>query len=145
MRSALLTACWTGAETIYVENLDFPQWTPRHPLADPDGSLVAWSSADQYKLTSHRRVVRDIYKTYVSRHPRTIHWRDDDPRVAIMRLPDGRRGRFPAGQDRGEPASRNRLLVNRDMPLDEPASEWLHVWSILTHGTAAPGGETTAR
>jgi hypothetical protein len=59
--------------------------------------------------------------------------------VAIIRLPDGGWGQFAPGPGRGEPASRNRLLGNRDMPLDDAASEWLHVWPILTHGAARPG------
>lgn len=139
LRSALLTAYWLGAETIYVENFDMPKWSLRHPQADPEGSLVAWSSTDQYKLTRHGRIVRDFYKDYVPRNPRTIRWQDYDPRVAIIRLPDGGWGQFEPGSGRGEPASRNRLLGNRDMPLDEPASEWLYVWPILTHGASRPG------
>ncbi len=139
LRSALLMAYWLGAETIYVENLDHHGWKKRHPQADPDGSLLLWSGADKYELTKHGRVVCDFYKEYVPKNPRTINWRDYRPRVAIIRLPDGGWGQFSADAGRGEPASRNRLLGNREMPLDEPASEWLHVWPILTHGAARPG------
>jgi len=139
LRSALLTAYWLGAETIYVENLDFHKHSPRHPQADPEGSLVVWSREDQYKLTSHGRIVRDFYKNYVPRNPRRIRWQDYDPRVAIIRLPDGGWGQVGAGPGHGESPSRNRLLGNREMPLDEPASEWLHIWPILTHGVARPG------
>jgi hypothetical protein len=129
----LLTAYWLGAETIYVENLDFQEWKPRHPLAAPKGSLLLWTDPDHYELTPHGQVVRDFYRNYVPQHPRTIRWQDYDPRVAIIRLPDG-----GWGQTNGS-ASRNRLLGNRGMPLDEPASEWLYVWPILTHGVARPG------
>lgn len=139
LRSSLLMAYWLGAETIYVENLDHHGWKKRHPEADPDGSLLLWSGADKYELTKHGRVVRDFYKEYVSKNPRTINWRDYRPRVAIIRLPDGGWGQFGPGSGQGEPASRNRLLGNREMPLDEPASEWLHVWPILTHGAARSG------
>ena len=70
-------------------------------------------------------------------HPRRVDWRDYRPRLAIVRLPDGGWGQFsavPGGH--GEAASRNRLLGNREHPLDEAACEWLRVWPILTHGVA---------
>jgi hypothetical protein len=134
LRSALLMAYWLGAETIYVENLDFQQWKPRHPLAAPTGSLVAWADPEHFEITPHGRVAREFYREYVPQHPRTIRWQDYDPRVAIIRLPDG-----GWGQPNDQVASRNRLLGNRDLPLDGPASEWLYVWPILTHGTARPG------
>lgn len=134
LRSALLMAYWLGAETIYVENLDFHKWTPRHPLAAPTGSLLSWTDPEHFEVTPHGRVVREMYRDYVPQHPRPIRWQDYDPRVAIIRLPDG-----GWGQPNGKVASRNRLLGNRDMPLDVAASEWLYVWPILTHGSARPG------
>ena len=140
LRSALLMAYWLGAETIYVENLDMPKWSPRHPQADPEGSLLRWSSETQYELTKHGRVVREFYKEYVPQHPRMIDWRDYDPRVAIIRLPDGGWGQsVPPPNDKVELASRNRLLGNRDMPMDTAAAEWLQVWPILTHGAVRAG------
>jgi hypothetical protein len=137
MRSAMMMGYWLGAENVYVENFDFPRWSPRHPLADPEGSLVRWSNADECALTRHGRVFREFAKEYVPAHPRPIDWRDYDPRVAIIRLPDGGWGQFTPKE--GELESRNRLLGNRDMPLDETAAEWLQVWPILTHGVARPG------
>jgi len=137
LRSALLMAYWLGAEMIYVENLDFHKWSPRHPEADPEGSLLRWTSPERYEVTSHGRVVREFYSEYVPKNPRPIDWREYDPRVAIIRLPDGGWGQYDAV------ASRNRLLGNRDMPLDEPASEWLHVWPILTHGVVLAGAIST--
>ncbi len=142
LRSALLMGYWLGAETLYVENLDFHEWTPRHPQAAPQGSLVRWSNADAYELTPHGRVVRDFYKDYVPANPRTIDWRDYDPRVAIIRLPDGGWGQYE--REHGEVESRNRLLGNRDMPLDAPAGEWLQVWPVLTHGKVRPGAISSA-
>ncbi|GMU23820.1 MAG: hypothetical protein AMXMBFR13_38980 [Phycisphaerae bacterium] len=139
LRSALLLGYWLGAETVYVENLDFPKWTKRHPLAELEGSLIAWSSPEEYRLTAYGEVVREFYREYVPAHPRAIGWQNYDPRVAIIRLPDGGWGQFSPEPGPGEVESRNRLLGNRDMPLDEPASEWLHVWPILTHGVARPG------
>lgn len=140
LRSALLMGYWLGAETLYVENFDFHKWSARHPEADPEGSLVRWTGADTYEVTRHGRVVREFYKEYVAKHPRTIDWREYDPRVAIIRLPDGGWGQSaPPPNDKVELASRNRLLGNRDMPLDAAASEWLHVWPILTHGAVRPG------
>ncbi len=137
MRSALMFGYWLGAENLYVENLDFHQWSPRHPQASPEGSLIRWSSAETCEFTAHGKVYRAFAKEYLPAHPRAIDWRDYDPRVAIIRLPDGGWGQFTPPQ--GEVESRNRLLGNRDMPLDEPASEWLYVWPILTHGAARPG------
>ena len=134
LRSALLMAYWLGAETIYVENLDFHQWKPRHPLAAPTGSLLSWKDAEHYEITPHGRVMQETYREYIPQHPRSIRWQDYDPRVAIIRLPDG-----GWGQPNDQVASRNRLLGNREMPLDAPASEWLYVWPILTHGVARPG------
>jgi len=134
LRSALLMAYWLGAETIYVENLDFHKWKPRHLLAAPNGSLLAWTDPEHYVITPHGRVVREVYRDYVPNHPRMIRWQDYDPRVAIIRLPDG-----GWGQAGNNTASRNRLLGNREMPLDAAASEWLYVWPILTHGSARPG------
>lgn len=134
LRSALLMAYWLGAETIYVENLDFHEWQPRHPSAAPKGSLLMWLDPEHYEITPHGRVVREIFRDYIPTHPRTIRWQDYDPRVAIIRLPDG-----GWGQPNDNVASRNRLLGNREMPLDAAASEWLDVWPILTHGRARPG------
>jgi hypothetical protein len=135
----LLMAYWLGAETIYVENLDFHKWTPRHPQAAPTGSLLAWRDPDHYDITPHGQVVREMYREYVQQHPRSIRWQDYDPRVAIIRLPDG-----GWGQPDDRTASRNRLLGNREMPLDAAASEWLYVWPVLTHGAARPGAISTA-
>ncbi len=137
LRSALLMAYWLGAETIYVENLDFHEWQPRHAEASPKGSLLMWTDPEHYEITPHGRVVRDFYRDYVPRHPRTIRWQEYDPRVAIIRLPDG-----GWGQPGNGTPSRNRLLGNREMPLDAPASEWLYVWPTLTHGSARPGAIT---
>ncbi len=139
LRSALLMGYWLGAETLYVENVDFHEWTPRHPEADAKGSLVRWSSPEEYELTAHGQVFRSFVRKYLTERPRTNRWQEYDPRVAIIRLPDGGWGQFGAGPGHGESESRNRLLGNREMPLDEIASEWLHVWPILTHGAAKPG------
>lgn len=136
LRSALLMGYWLGSEIIYVENLDYYQI---HDNVDPDGSLIAWSDPWNYTLTAYGRVFRDFAKDYVPAHPRAIRWQDYDPRVAIIRLPDGGWGQYSAGPGHPESEARNRLLGNREMPLDQPASEWLHVWPILTHGAARPG------
>ena len=138
LRSALLAGYWLRAEVVYVENLDFNKWSPRHPAAEKEGSLVHWTSPEEYQLTVHGRVFRDFAREYVPANPRPIRWQDYDPKVAIIRLPDGGWGQFtPAGG--GELESRNRLLGNRDHPMDDPAGEWLEVWPILTHGAARRG------
>jgi len=143
LRSALMMGYWLGAERLYVENLDYHGKEPRHPGTSPKGSLLAWRDTEHYELTNHGRVVQDFFKAYVPAHPRTTHWREYDPKVAIIRLPDGGWGQFSEGPGHGEAASRNRLLGNREMPLDEAASEWLQVWPILTHGKAHAGAIST--
>lgn len=151
LRSALLMAYWLGAEQIYVENVDYmglPKGgvvagpASRHPEAGERGSLLAWDDPDTFSLTRYGEVYRDFAKRYVPAHPRTVDWRTYRPKVAIVRLPDGGWGQFDAGDrpvPHGEASSRNRLLGNREMPLDAAASEWLLVWPILTHGVVKAG------
>ena len=132
LRSALMMGYWLGADALYVENLDFPTWQNRHPLAPPKGSLIAWNDDGSYEMTSYGEVVREFYTRYVPAHPRDHSWRDYRPRVAIIRLPDGAWGQ------RGT-MFRDRLLGNPDHPMDEISAEWLDIWPILTHGVARPG------
>ncbi len=143
LRSALMMGYWLGAERLYVENLDYHGKEPRYPQASPAGSLLTWRDTQHYELTNHGRIVQDFFKNYVPAHHRYINWREYDPKVAVIRLPDGGWGQFFEGPGHGEAASRNRLLGNREMPLDKAASEWLQVWSILTHGKTLPGAIST--
>lgn len=135
LRSALMMGYWLGADTLYVENLDFPDWKLRHPLAPAHGSLILWNKDGSYEVTPYGEVVRDFYTRYVPSHPRKYSWRDYRPRVAIVRLPDGGCGQ------RGT-IYRDRLLGNADHPMDDISAEWLDVWPILTHGVARPGANT---
>ena len=89
-------------------------------------------------MTPYGAVVRDFAKQYVPAHPRPITWRDYKPRVAIVRFPDGGWGQYGDDIKTGCP-SRNRLLGNREHPMDAEAAEWLQVWSILTHSVTRPG------
>jgi hypothetical protein len=148
LRSALLMGYWLGAECVYVENLDYPgrlkggaaaEPGPMHPEAEPGGSLLIWEDANTYRLTPYGEVYRWFARDYLPKQSRTVDWRTYRPRVAIIRLPDGGWGQFGDETGSVEAASRNRLLGNREMPLDEPASEWLHVWPILTHGVLRAG------
>lgn len=132
LRSALLMGYWLGADALYVENLDFGDWKPRHPEAPPRGSLIEWKDENHYELTSYGEVVREFYREYVPSHPRKVSWRDYRPRVAIIRLPDGAWGQSGS-------SLRDRLLGNREHPMDDISAEWLHVWPILTHGVARDG------
>ncbi len=147
LHSALMMGYWLGAERLYVENLDYHGKEPRHPEASPMGSLLAWSGTEPlsstYTLTAHGQVVAEFFKNYVPAHPRFINWREYDPKVAIIRMPDGGWGQFSEGSGHDEVASRNRLLGNREIPLDEAASEWLKVWPVLTHGKAHAGAIST--
>lgn len=127
LRSALLTAYWTGADGVYVENTDWMHAASRHPDADP-GALLDWNDPTSYTLTRHGRVVKDFYTDYVPAHPRRVDWRNYRPRVAIVRLPDGDWGRNPYN------FFRDRLLGDKDAPSDELSRQWLYLWPILTHG-----------
>ena len=132
LRSGLLMSYWLGASRIYVENMDYGDCPVRHPKASPKGSLVNWLDADHYELTNHGRVVQDFFKKYIPAHPRTVRWQDYQPRVAIVRLPDGAWGQKGTWY-------RDQLLGNNKHPMDEISAEWLHVWPILTHGTVKDG------
>jgi hypothetical protein len=135
LRSALMMGYWLGADALYVENMDFPDWKLRHPLAPPRGSLILWNNDGSYDVTPYGEVVRDFYTRYIPSHPRTHSWRDYRPKVAIVRLPDGGCGQ------RGT-IYRDRLLGNPDHPMDDISEEWLDVWPILTHGVARRGANT---
>lgn len=138
LRSALLMSYWTGASALYVENLDFADSTlPPCAGSSPRGALLAWSDPDHYTLTNHGKVVQDFFRNYVPAHPRPITWRDYQPRVAIIRLPDGCTGRPNL-------AIRDRLLGNRAFPSDAISAEWLKIWPILTHGVVRPAACTMA-
>jgi hypothetical protein len=130
LRSAWLMAYWLGAETIYIESL---------------GNLVVRArpaDAGKDELTPYGVVTREFAKQYVPSHPRPITWRDYRPRVAIVRLPDGGWGQSPPDASWEEYPSRDRLLGNREHPLDKAAAEWLYIWPILTHQAAHPGAIT---
>ncbi len=132
LRSALLMGYWLGADALYVENLDFQVCELRHPEAPPKGSLLRWNDDGSYELTAYGKVVKDFYRRYVPAHPRKVSWRDYRPKVAIIRLPDGAWGQKGT-------MFRDRLLGNREHPMDDISAEWLHVWPILTHGVARDG------
>lgn len=131
LRSALLMGYWLGADTVYVENVDWQQSDAWHPEAGP-WSLLKWTDKDTYEITPYGRVFQGFAKDYVPKHPRTVHWRDYRPKIAIVRLPDGAWGQ------RGT-MFRDRLLGNRSHPMDEASAEWLQVWPILTHGAVHAG------
>jgi hypothetical protein len=138
VRSSLMMAYWLGAKRIYIENLDVDNsMRERHPDATMVGSLLNWRDYDHYELTPYGKMLSDFSRKYVPANPRPITWRDYRPRVAIVRLPDGCWGQFPATKKKESP-SRDRLLGNRDHPSDAPAREWLQVWSTLTHGVVSP-------
>ena len=131
LRSGLLMSYWLGADTIYIENLDFPGGDQRHPEAGP-GSLIHWTDDDHYQITPHGQIAKSFFREYAPSRPRSVDWRSYRPRVAFIRLPDGAWGQRDS-------FFRDRLLGNRDMPMDEISAEWLHVWPILTHGVVRDG------
>jgi hypothetical protein len=142
LRSSLLMGYWLGAETIYIENLDFKGTGQKHPDAEGEGMLLRWKDTENYELTPYGKVAKEFGREYVPSHPRPFSWRDYQPRVAIVRLPDGGWGQWTGTEQYNEPPSRNRLLGNREHPIDEPAREWLKAWEILTHGVVNQGSIT---
>lgn len=130
--SALLMGYELGAEALYVENFDLAAWPTRHFDSDPEGSLVRKTPAAGFEFTRHGRAVRQFFRDYIPQHPRNNSWRDYQPRLAIIRLPDGAWGQQGT-------TFRDRLLGNPQHPMDKISAEWLHLWPILTHGTARPG------
>jgi hypothetical protein len=137
LRSALLMSYWLGASTIYVENFDYADSTL---AADPSylgGSLVRWTNASNYVVTTHGAVVKDFFKNYVPKHARNFNWSSYRPKVAIIRLPDG-----DWGQSDNVCFTRQRLLGSRTLAPSEASQEWLQVWPILTHGVASSTGIT---
>lgn len=137
--AALLTGYWLGVETIYVENLSYAGTGDRHEDArGTTGSLIHWEDAETYRPTAYGKAYQDFIKRYVPENPRPYDWRDYDPKVAIIRLPDGSWGQGELPGDAIYP-SRNRLLGNPDLPTDEISREWLYVWPLLTHRVIRPG------
>jgi hypothetical protein len=108
-RSALLLAYWSGATNIYVEG--GAQYSQGHPL----GPEIE---------TAYQQFLRD----YVPAHPRPYDWRDFQPEVAIIRFDDTcfdirqtHLGEYPGP-------------LYGHVPAREENTEWLNIWSLLSHG-----------
>ena len=108
-RSALLLAYWSGATNIYVEG--GAQWSKDHPV----GRAIE---------AAYKQFVGD----YVSAHPRPYDWRDFRPEIAIIRFDDTcfdtrqtYLGEFPGP-------------LYGHVPAREENTEWLNIWSLLSHG-----------
>ncbi|MGE5597847.1 MAG: hypothetical protein ACM3XS_00530 [Bacteroidota bacterium] len=108
-RSALLLAYWSGADRIYVEG--------GAPYAG--GHPVGRGIEDAYRRFLHE---------YVPAHPRPFTWRDFRPAVAIVRFDDtcfderqAYLGEFPGP-------------LYGHVPAGQANTEWLHIWSLLSHG-----------
>lgn len=108
-RSALLVAYWSGASRIYVEG--GAQWANNHPV----GQAIE---------ATYKEFLRD----YVAYHPRGYDWRDFKPETAIIRFDDtcfdirqAFLGEYPGP-------------LYGHVPAREENTEWLNIWSLLSHG-----------
>ncbi|MGE5528497.1 MAG: hypothetical protein ACM3X6_05075 [Patescibacteria group bacterium] len=112
-RSALLLAYWSGASRIYVEG--GAKYAGGHPVG---------------------RAIEDAYaeflRDYVPSHPRPFTWRDFVPETAIIRYDDtcfdqrqSYLGEFPGP-------------LYGHVPAGPENTEWLNIWSLLSHGFVRP-------
>ena len=113
--SALKLAYWSGADKIYVEGGG--SYSGGHPLAD-----------------QIENVYINFLLNYVPAHQRPYTWRDFHPRIGIIHFDDtcfdnrqAYLGEFPGPLYGHVPAS----------PVN---TEWLNIWSLLSHGFVPPVG-----
>jgi len=107
--SALMLAYWSGASQIYVEG--GAGYSNNHP----EGQLIL----EAYK---------EFVQGYVPDHPRPYTWRDFIPEIAIIRFDDtcfDIRQRY-LGEYPGP--------LMGHIPADPDNTEWLNIWSLLSHG-----------
>lgn len=107
--SALLLAYWSGATNIYVEG--GAQLSHNHPV----GQAIE---------AAYKQFLCD----YVPDHPRRHNWRDFRPETAIIRFDDtcfdirqAYLGEYPGP-------------LYGHVPAREENTEWLNIWSLLSHG-----------
>ena len=109
VRSALLLAYWSGASLIYVEG--GARLSGGHPVGEEIESV-------------YERFVKE----YVPAHPRPYAWHHFRPQTAIVRFDDtcfDERQRY-LGEFPGP--------LYGHVPAGPESTEWLSVWSLLSHG-----------
>lgn len=119
-RSALMLAYHMGADRIYTENLAFQ--SKKHPA----GSLVRLTP-DNYQLTDHGKVAKWFAKGYMPQNPRTYTFRDVQPRVAIIRLPDACWGQSASWLP-------DTLYGHKEWQSTQLTEAWLKIWHLLSRG-----------
>ncbi len=125
-RSALLLAYHFGADCIYTENLSYDSEKKGR------GSLIL-AGKEGYSLTEYGRVLQWFAREYVPAHPRTHSFRDFQPRVAIIRQPDGCWGQ-------GNSWLPDALYGNSDWPSNEKTEAWFRIFHLLTRGVVPADG-----
>ena len=112
-RSALLLAYWSGASRIYVEG--GAEYAKGHPV----GEAIEAS-------------YRDFIRDYAPSHPRPYTWRDFQPEIGIVRYDDScfdirqtHLGEYPGP-------------LYGHVPAGAENTEWLNIWSLLSHGFVRP-------
>jgi len=154
LRSSLLAGHWTGADRLYVENLDYVNiQNPKHdPVAAKNfdysnvlqgkhhrdahntwGSLVYFTGADSYQLTPYGEMLKWYTHEYKDSHPVPYTWRDARCKVAIIRFPDscwGQKGTF----------FRDHLLGSKIEHSTPVTEAWFLIWNQITLGTIPTNG-----
>jgi len=108
-RSALMLAYWSGASLIYVEG------------------GAPWSGGHSEGLAIER-AYQEFLRNYVPAHPRPYTWRDLRPSTAIVRFDD------TCFDDRQRYLGEYPGLLYGHVPCEPENTEWLAIWSLLSHG-----------
>ncbi len=108
-RSALLLAYWSGASRVYVEG--GAEFAAGHPVGQAIEAAYA-----------------EFLRDYVPEHPRPYTWREFAPETAIIRFDDTcfDQRQVCLGEYPGP--------LYGHVPATPENTEWLNVWSLLSHG-----------
>ena len=108
-RSALLLAYWSGADQVYVEG--GAAYSNDHPV----GRDIE---------AAYKKFLRE----YIPAHPRPYTWRDFRPEIAILRFDD------TCFDERQHYLGEYPGPLYGHVPAGPENSEWLNIWSLLSHG-----------
>ena len=108
-RSALLLAYWSGASLVYVE--EGARWARDHPV----GQQI-------------EEAYGEFVQGYVPAHPRPYDWRSFRPQTAIIRFDD------TCFDERQRHLGEYPGPLYGHLPAGPENTEWLSIWSLLSHG-----------
>lgn len=121
-RSALLLAYHMGADCIYTENLAYEGFGK----GKGKGSLIKLKD-NGYTVTDYGEIAKWFIHEYVPSHPRNYNFRELQPRVVIIRKPDGCWGQ-------GGTWYPDTLFGNPDWRPTDVTEAWVRLWHLLTRG-----------